>query len=126
MTTHSLTIEFPGTARIPRNIGRDQDLLRYAVAGTLYTRGIMSEKEARRLTGDSEQVFEEKLKEYGFLHRPPARHTPSEGFDQNEPEKKGRWALAAEFFASEEAGHLDGRSDEVKEYIREFRESFEL
>ncbi len=35
-----------------------------------------------------------------------------------------RWALAAERFDSE--GFLDGKSDQVKEYIRDFREGFNL
>ncbi len=39
---------------------------------------------------------------------------------------KSRWARAAEYFASDEAGHLDGKSDLVKEYIRDFRDGFQL
>lgn len=49
--------------------------------------------------------------------------------DEAEPERlveKSRWARAAEYFASNEAGHLDGKSDLVKEYVRDFREGFQL
>jgi hypothetical protein len=35
-----------------------------------------------------------------------------------------RWVLAAERFDSE--GFLDGKSDRVKEYIRDFRDGFNL
>ena len=35
-----------------------------------------------------------------------------------------RWVLAAERFDSE--GFLDGKSDQAKEYIRDFREGFNL
>jgi hypothetical protein len=50
--------------------------------------------------------------------------------DEAQPERrlaeKSRWARAAEYFASDEAGHLDGKSDLVKEYVRDFREGFQL
>lgn len=39
---------------------------------------------------------------------------------------KSRWAKAAEYFASDEAGHLDGKSELVKEHIRDFRSGFQL
>ncbi len=42
------------------------------------------------------------------------------------PVEKSRWARAAEYFTSDEAGHLDGKSDLVKEYIRDFRDGFQL
>ena len=42
------------------------------------------------------------------------------------PAEKSRWARVAEYFASDEAGHLDGKSDLVKEYVRDFREGFQL
>lgn len=49
--------------------------------------------------------------------------------DEAESERlveKSRWARAAEYFASDEAGHLDGKSDLVKEYVRDFRDGFQL
>lgn len=49
--------------------------------------------------------------------------------DEAQPEQlteKSRWARAAEYFASDEAGHLDGKADLVKEYVRDFREDFQL
>ncbi len=49
--------------------------------------------------------------------------------DEAQPERlaeKSRWARAAEYFASDEAGHLDGKSELVKEYVRDFREGFQL
>lgn len=49
--------------------------------------------------------------------------------DEAPPERlaeKSRWARAAEYFASDEAGHLDGKSDLVKEYVRDFRDGFQL
>ena len=42
------------------------------------------------------------------------------------PVEKNRWARAAEYFASDEAGRLDGKSDLVKEYIRDFRDGFQF
>lgn len=39
---------------------------------------------------------------------------------------KSRWARAAEYFASDEAGHLDGKSDLAKAHFRDFRADFEL
>lgn len=41
-------------------------------------------------------------------------------------DEKSRWARAAEYFASDEAGHLDGKSDLVREYVRDFRDNFQL
>jgi len=49
--------------------------------------------------------------------------------DEAQPERpveKSRWARVAEYFASDEAGHLDGKSDLVKEYVRDFRDGFQL
>ena len=40
--------------------------------------------------------------------------------------EKSRWARAAEYFASDEAGHLDGKSDKVTEYFQDFRDNFHL
>ena len=42
----------------------------------------------------------------------------------NQPRGKNRWALAAKRLDSE--GFLDGKSDQVKEHIRDFREGFSL
>lgn len=118
MTSHTLTIDFPDAAAIPSNLGIHQDLLRYAIAGALIAQGLLTKDEARRLTGDSPSVFAEKLRAYGFSPVPKrASGVRREG-------KKSRWALAVDHF--EKAGHLDGRSDEVKAYIREFRRSFSL
>ncbi|MCP4659552.1 MAG: hypothetical protein GY856_29460 [bacterium] len=51
MATRTLTIELPDTADIPRNISTNQDLLRYAIAGALYACGLLSDQEARNITG---------------------------------------------------------------------------
>jgi predicted HTH domain antitoxin len=66
MAGRTLTIEFPGTAHLPAELQRDQQYLRYLVAGTLYTRGQVSGREARELTGDSRRAFEENMARYGF------------------------------------------------------------
>ena len=34
-----------------------------------------------------------------------------------QPTKKSRWARAADYFASDEAGHLDGKSDLAREHL---------
>lgn len=42
------------------------------------------------------------------------------------PTTKSRWARAAEFFASDRAGHLDGMSEQAREYLQDFRDGFQL
>jgi len=66
MAGHTVTIEFPATAHLPKNLQSDQEFLRYVVAGALYTRGLISGREARELTGDPRRVFEEKMSHYGY------------------------------------------------------------
>lgn len=66
MAVRTLTIEFPETAKLPEDLHVDQEFLRYAVAGALYTRGLVSGREARELTGDSRRTFEEKMSLYGY------------------------------------------------------------
>jgi len=36
------------------------------LAGTLYSRGLISGKDARSLTGDDRRAFEENMAKYGF------------------------------------------------------------
>jgi len=126
MATRTLTIELPDTADIPLRIRTDQDLLRYAIAGALYACGLLSDQEARNITGDPRQVFEEKVRQYGFALGRPRETTLHEDKKGESREKKGRWALAAEHFRSNKAGHLHGKSDEVMEYVRDFRKGFAL
>ncbi len=117
MPAQTLTIEFPETAAIPQDVTWDQSLLRYAVAGALYVKGLLSREEAQRLTGDSGQVFEDKLRELGF--RTQRAEEPGQT-------KESRWARVAEYYSSEKAGHLNGRSDDALEHLRDFRRQFEL
>lgn len=63
--TNTLTIELPQHAEIPEVL-RDMPYVRYVLAGTLYTRGIISGKEARSLTGDDRRTFEENMARHGF------------------------------------------------------------
>jgi len=42
------------------------------------------------------------------------------------PEGESRWAQVAEYFKSEQAGHLTGKSDEALTYVRDFRKDFDL
>lgn len=61
----TLTIQFPDQAEIPEVL-RDSEYVRYLLAGTLYSRGILSGREARSLTGDGRRKFEENMARYGF------------------------------------------------------------
>ena len=49
---------------------KDADFTRYLIAGSLYTKGLLSGEEARELTGDARRVFEDKMSEYGFAMMP--------------------------------------------------------
>ena len=69
-TEPTLTIRFPDSATLPPDLQSDQEFLRYAVVGALYTRGILSGREARELTGDSRRAFEEKMSQYGYALMP--------------------------------------------------------
>ena len=64
-TANRLTIDLPPTAQIPEVL-RDAHFVRYVLAGNLYTRGMLSGKEARSLTGDSRREFEENMARYSF------------------------------------------------------------
>jgi hypothetical protein len=61
----TLTIELPPSARVPEPL-RDAEYVRYVLAGTLYSRGMISGREARALTGDDRRAFEENMAKYGF------------------------------------------------------------
>jgi Uncharacterised protein family (UPF0175) len=65
VTNNILTIELPPTARVPASL-RDADYVRYVLAGTLYSRGLISGREARSLTGDDRRTFEETMARHGF------------------------------------------------------------
>ena len=58
----TLTVELES---IPKVL-EDPEFTRYLIAGSLYTKGVLSGEQARRLTGDVRRVFEEKMAEYGF------------------------------------------------------------
>ncbi len=64
-TGTTLTIELPAIDAVPEAL-RDPEFVVYALAGTLYSQGEVSGKEARSLTGDSRRVFEEKMAHFGF------------------------------------------------------------
>lgn len=58
----TLTVDLPS---IPPVL-EDPEFTRYLIAGSLYTKGILSGEQARQLTGDARRVFEEKMAQYGF------------------------------------------------------------
>lgn len=62
----TLTVEL---ASIPQVL-KDQEFTRYLIAGSLYTKGMLSGEQARQLTGDLRRVFEEKMARYGFPMMP--------------------------------------------------------
>jgi Uncharacterised protein family (UPF0175) len=62
---NTLTIELPLSARVPEPL-RDAQYVRYVLAGTLYSRGMISGRHARSLTGDDRRAFEENMAKYGF------------------------------------------------------------
>jgi hypothetical protein len=62
---NTLTIELPLSARVPEPL-RDAQYVRYVLAGTLYSRGMISGRDARSLTGDDRRAFEENMAKYGF------------------------------------------------------------
>lgn len=45
---------------------QDPEFTRYLIAGSLYSKGMLSGEQARQLTGDVRRAFEEKMAEYGF------------------------------------------------------------
>ena len=45
---------------------------------------------------------------------------------RSSPSTKNKWALLADRFRSDKEGHLNGISDKAKEYIQEFRDSFQI
>ena len=73
-TDHTLTIKLPSSAKVPEVL-RDSEYVRYVLAGTLYTRGLLSGKEARALTGDNRRTFEEKMARHGFPLLPDDEET---------------------------------------------------
>lgn len=124
MATQTLTIELPDTAHFPDDVTIDQDRLRYIIAGGLCASGVLSAEEARQFTGDPSGVFEEKMKGYGFSAALRDRLPSRSATEQTGPKGKSRWALVADYFRSDAAGHLDGKSDQAKQYLRDFRENF--
>ena len=66
----TLFIELPESALIPDEVVQNQDLLRYILAGSLYSQQILTEKEAREVTGDPRRVFSQKMARYGFCLMP--------------------------------------------------------
>lgn len=69
-----ILIDLPENAHIPEAIAQDQDHLRYILAGTLYNQQLVSELEARAITGDPRRVFQEKMNRYGFCLMPASDH----------------------------------------------------
>ena len=65
-----ITIDLPEGVQLPSGINVDQNILRYALAGVLYAKGLHSGKEAREITGDSRRKFEETMNELGFCLMP--------------------------------------------------------
>ena len=74
---NTLTIEWPPAARVPEPL-RDSQYVRYLLAGTLYSRGMISGRDARSLTGDDRRAFEEKMAKYGFPLMPDDEETVSQ------------------------------------------------
>lgn len=70
MVSKTITIKLPDSAQVPSSVEADQDLLRHALAGVLYKKGILSGKEARQITGNTRREFEENLAKYGFSIMP--------------------------------------------------------
>jgi hypothetical protein len=62
----TLTVELTS---IP-TVLQDPEFARYLIAGSLYTKGILSGEQARQLTGDVRRAFEEKMALYGFPMMP--------------------------------------------------------
>lgn len=58
----TLTVELPS---IPPAL-KDPEFTRYLLAGSLYSKGMLSGEQARQLTGHPRRVFEEKMAHYGF------------------------------------------------------------
>lgn len=52
-------------ASIP-SVLNDPEFTRYLIAGSLYTKGLLSGEQARQITGDPRRVFEEKMAQHGF------------------------------------------------------------
>ena len=50
----------------------------------------------------------------------------AEAVQDGDKKRKSRWAQAADYFRSQEAGHLTGKSDEALTYVRDFRKNFDL
>ena len=58
----TLTVELPS---IPPVLD-DPEFTRYLIAGSLYSKGLLSGEQARQLTGDVRRAFEEKMAHFGF------------------------------------------------------------
>ncbi len=77
----TLTIELPTPKEsLPAEL-RQPEFVRYALAGTLYSRGRVSGRQARLLTGDSRRRFEEKMASYGFSLLPDDSETVATELD---------------------------------------------
>lgn len=66
MPANQIVITVPENVPIPAGVEDNQDLLRGAVAVTLYKKGVLSMKQARDFMGLSRRGFEEVLPEYGY------------------------------------------------------------
>lgn len=76
----TLTIELPAEASVPAPL-LDPEFVRYALAGTLYARGLVSGREARALTGHPRREFEENMARYGFPMMPDDPASVAEELD---------------------------------------------
>jgi hypothetical protein len=77
----------------------------------------------KRLPADLQQKVFDYIEELNDITEEEVHPTGQEEA-VNKPGKKNRWALAAKRLDSE--GFMDGKSDQVKEHIRDFREGFSL
>lgn len=66
--TKLVSINLPKHLKISEDVERD--CLLHAFAGVLYTKGVVSGKEAREITGETRREFEENLPKYGFCIMP--------------------------------------------------------
>lgn len=77
----------------------------------------------KRLPADLQQKVFDYIEELNDIAEEEVHPTGQEEA-ANKPGEKNRWVLAAKRLDSE--GFLDGKSDQVKEHIRDFREGFSL
>lgn len=107
MTTRTLSIEIPDSARIPEDLG--QGALEYLFMNLLRSRGWIDSADVDRLAGERAQEFEEQL---AACQPAPAAKTA----------KGGKWAAVAQRYR--EKPNLLGQSEKVEALVREFRDEF--